>query len=271
MKKRFLFLALALALLFILSSCVDQTITADIQKDGGQVTEEVVISKELYSLIVSYEEDTSWRDEVEITTFTADDGLEYVSLSKTETFDSIEEMNEYFATLGESTDENGDNIEDALNSGRYFDYFEIYYSAGSNTIGVTGCFAGYGDEYDEEDYESESAIASFKLILNFPGEITYCDFGTQIDENTVEIDVMDAMQHRAGEEFRIEANAGDSYDWVWIVLGVVVLLLIGGIILLAVAAVVVVIIIVIVVIVIIAKKRKKKKTAKATQDSESSV
>ena len=259
-------------MLFILSSCVDQTITADIQKDGGQVTEEVVISKEIYSWIVSYEEDESWRDGLEITVFTADDGLEYVSLSKTETFDSIEEMNEYFTTLGESTDENGDDIADALNGGRYFDYFEIYYSAGSNTIGVTGCFAGYGEEYDEEDYESESAIASFKLILNFPGEITYCDFGTQIDEDTVEIDVMDAMQHHAGEEFRIEANAGDSYEWVWIVLGVIVVLLILGIGLIAILGVIIIIVVVvIVVIIIIAKKSKKKKALKATEDNGSTV
>ena len=267
MKKRFLILVLALVLLLTFTSCVRQTVTADIEKDGGQVTHEVVITKELYTTLLSYSGGESTTEEdVEITYFTGDDGVEYVSFKSTETYDSMEDLNDYFITLGESTSED-DDASESLSGGKYFDYFYIFYNEGTDSIVIEGCFAydGY------ENFADQQIYTSLKLVLNFPGDVMYCDFGTQIDENTVEIDMLDAMNNHSGESFMIEAKASDTPEWGWVVLGIIVVLLVIGVILLAVAAVIIVIIVIVVIIVIIAKKNKKKKAAKATQDSESSV
>ena len=72
-----------------------------------------------------------------------------------------------------------------------------------------------------------SSYTSCKLILNFPGKITSFDIGTQIDDDTVEINMLKAWDNTPDSAFAIEVEVAQPNYTIFVVAGIGALLVIG--------------------------------------------
>ena len=254
MKKRLAIVTVICALLLLLTSCVKETTTVDIHKDGGTVTQDMVITKEVYDYLMSLsseEEKAELTDEQTDISFFTEDGVEYVKISETQQFDSLSELSDYVSNLGVSEDDDSDDS-------AYFESLFINLTNSGSCIEVHGNVGIISDT---------TGYTSCDVIFQFPGKVTYSNIGEIVDETTVKIDMLDAWENQAGRPFVIEANASNVLATLRVILIVVAVIVILAILLvlltlLALVPIVLIIVIIVLILVIVKKKRNKNKASK---------
>ena len=105
MIKKFLsMMTLICVLVIVLSSCVRETVTLNLEKGGGSILYEQVISKEVYDYLLSMGGETEEiEDQGKTITFFEKDGEEFVKASNTEKFESLAELNAALEKLGDTS------------------------------------------------------------------------------------------------------------------------------------------------------------------------
>lgn len=216
MKKKTIFLSILTVLLaVVLSSCVRETYNFNISPDNSSVKREQVVTKELYDSLISMGSDASEiKDNGGELTFYTENNTEYVKITYSKTFTSLDELNTYLSSLGKNEEDSATDISDAF-------FTEIKVEADNENKII--CINGTINEQD--DISSYSAC---DIIFNFNnGKITDFDIGEKIDDNTISIDMVELWNLSSTTSFTIKAEIVSSTNWVVPVIIIIVFLIAG--------------------------------------------
>lgn len=196
--KKIVALLLTVLLALALTSCVREVYEFEVTSSGGKVKQEQIITKEVYDTLISMGTDPSdfEADGGELT-FYEKDNTEYVKITFTETFGTVDELSAYLSSLGASEyeDENTDI------AAAFFEKIEIKVDKEKSTICISGKI---------NEQEDVSAYSSCEIILNFSGEIIEYDIGEKSSPKTISIDMMDIWEESEPSTFTIKSKISSA-------------------------------------------------------------
>ena len=177
MKKRIIVLLILTVLLsVVLSSCVKETYEFNITPDNSSVKHEQIITKEVYDSLISMGADVSEiEDNGGMLTFYTENNTEYVKITFSETFASLDELNKYLSNLGNTQENSTTDISDA-----FFSEIKVEVDEENKVLCMKGTI---------NDQTDITAYSSCNIIFNFNGKITEFDIGEKIDDSTISIDI----------------------------------------------------------------------------------
>lgn len=195
MKKRFLLVvSLVFIMLLTLSSCVKEVYNFEINKNGGSVKHEQIITKEVYDTLISMGEDPSeFEEDGYKLTFYTENNVEYVKATESKTFESLYDLNKYLNHLGDA-----EEIADGTDlSDEFFKHTKIEADEEGKILSMTGVVGKQNDI---------SLYTSCTIIFNFAGEIIDYNIGEKIDDNTLKIDMIEIWEGNSSKIFKIETE-----------------------------------------------------------------
>ena len=215
MKKRIIvLLMLTLLLSVVLSSCVEETYEFNITPDKSSVKHEQIITKEVYDSLISMGSDASEiKDNGGELTFYTENNTEYVKITYSKTFTSLDELNTYLSSLGKNEEDSATDISD-----EFFTEIKVEADAENKFLCMKGTI---NDQTDITSY------SSCNIVFNFDGKITEFDIGEKIDDNTISIDMVELWNLSSTTSFTIKAEIVSSTNWVVPVIIIIVFLIAG--------------------------------------------
>ena len=135
--------------------------------------------------------------------FYTENETEYVKISFSEKFNSLDELNTYLNSLGSDTSET--DI-----SGTFFENIKVEFNKDENSLSISGKIL---------KQSNISSYASCDIIFSFPGKIISTDIGEKVDDNTIKINMLEIWEASSTPTFAIKANAS-SLAFIFIIIAV---------------------------------------------------
>lgn len=201
MKKRMVLLFMMIITFLFLSSCVQETYNFNLTNNGGAVKHEQVVTKSVYDMIISNMAPSEREQEgVEVSFFTEND-TEYAKITRSQKFNSLEELNSYLSQLGAQAEEGSQSdISDA-----FFTTIQVNVDESDKTLSIVGQIA---------KQDSVSSYTSCDVIFKFPGKIISFDIGEEIDSNTIKINMLELWKSSSTATFTLKSEAAAQINYI---------------------------------------------------------
>lgn len=190
----------------LLTGCVEETTTFEINKNGGTVISERLITKEVYDQLIEMGSNLDGlKDEGYEVEFIKKDGTEYLRATKKYELKNLKELERYFQELCTSTE--------GADSEKYFKSFSIKSKEGTLTL---------SGEIGSPD--ASATYTSCKIILKFDNDIKEHTIGEKIGNQTIELDMLKLWEENAGDTFTVVTNFESFNFWPFVIVGVILLI-----------------------------------------------